>query len=690
MRFLWIVLVLVFGSSVAAQEIMGFSRADFGQVVLNQKQSASGDMEFELSVGQYNNEAITNYSTNSIFAQIGRAVGRLDILTDGGVFPCTAFIVSENHIVTNYHCVPGIVDNDQANISRIQAVQFVAGYTLEGVEEGTAIYQVNPQPIEADKKLDFAVLEVFGNPSRDWGTLRIAANAPNAKDPYWVIGHPMGESQRISREKCRAAEPALSRGVLRHTCDTLPGNSGSPVIDASLQMVIALHHAGSRRNSVNYAIPMARILERSPTLAALRTKTPGEIEADTARQMEELAGRAATLRAELESALQSAENSGAQAQDEIEKLGAALSIALAELAAQRADAVGAASQSSEEREKLVALQNEMAGLQEQLGQMQELRTQREAAEARLLAEEARKNELAAESKRLQDELARTQAALDIAANQTAPALTELRTQRIDALKASGTRRAWQLFVSNYGTEALDSPDMVTAANEIEEIWGRDITPGKIFEELLGLSDNQRKAVQLGLDKAGLNPGPADGAFGGRTRSAIARWNAQNGLEDTKFVNAAMLSAFGIRWTLLIPLEFKSSERARVASAQALRLLGEDADIIKRVSCLGFDPTIYGRFDGHFYVAVRSPKAVKAASFTAERCGGGLVKAGSAAERAYLTEMLGGDLRFFGGGSISSAKAWLGKGSMAVLFQTGILSRSNVGDNVTGHVVEWND
>ena len=254
----------------------------------------------------------------------------------------------------------------------------------------------------------------------------------------------------------------------------------------------------------------------------------------------------------------------------------------------------------------------------------------------------------------------------------------------------GTRRAWQLFVTNNGTEGLDSPAMVTAANEIEEIWGRDIKRGKIFEELLDLSTNQRKAVQLGLDRAGFDPGPADGAFGGRTRSAIAQWNAKNGFEETGYVNAAMLSAFGIRWTLLIPLEFKSSERARVASIPALELLGEDADIIERVSCLGFDSTIYGRWNGHFYVAVRSTKAARAAQFSASQCGGYLVKTGLAGERAYLTDLLVGDLRFFGGGAISTARASLDKGSMANLFRTGVLSRSDIGDNITGHVVEWDN
>lgn len=257
---------------VSAQDIVGFDRSDFGNIVLNRKQSASaGDIEFELSVGDYNNESIRNYSPASIFAKIGHSVGRLDILTDKGIFPCTAFIVDKKHILTNYHCVPGILDNERAGATRIDAVQFVAGYTQQGVEEGTKKYIVSPTPVEAHEDLDYALLEVMGDPSAEYGMLKLASSTPHDGDPYWVIGHPMGEAQRISREKCKANNPALSNNRLLHTCDTLPGNSGSPVIDASLQMVVGLHHAGSKRDSVNFAIPMADIIERSEILEAALT-----------------------------------------------------------------------------------------------------------------------------------------------------------------------------------------------------------------------------------------------------------------------------------------------------------------------------------------------------------------------------------------------------------------------------------
>ena len=249
-----------------SQELLGFDRSSFGSVVLSRNQSAGADIQLELSVGSYNNESIQNYSDDSVFAKMGRSVGRLDILTDQGIFPCTAFIVSKSHILTNYHCVPGILDNEQAGATRIDAVQFVAGYVQQGVEDGTKTYIVSPTPVEANQELDYAILEVIGNPSATYGMLALANRQPKDRDPYWVIGHPMGEAQRISREKCRANTPALSDNRLLHTCDTLPGNSGSPVIDASLQQVIGLHHAGSRKDSVNFAIPMALILERSKVL----------------------------------------------------------------------------------------------------------------------------------------------------------------------------------------------------------------------------------------------------------------------------------------------------------------------------------------------------------------------------------------------------------------------------------------
>jgi len=253
-----------------SQDVISFDRSSFGKAVWSQTESTVTDIQLELSIGDYKNEPIINYSDRSDLAKFGRSVGRLDVLTDKGIHRCTAFIVSKQYILTNYHCSLGVLENDRLGATRIEAITFIAGYTQTGVEEGTRKYVTLSNAVEFNKQLDYAVLEVIGDPSAEYGELKLASLAPQSGDPFWIIGHPMGEGQRVSREKCRASEPAVSVGKLLHTCDTLPGNSGSPVIDISLRQVVALHHAGSKKDSVNFAILMSEILKNSKVLTAYK------------------------------------------------------------------------------------------------------------------------------------------------------------------------------------------------------------------------------------------------------------------------------------------------------------------------------------------------------------------------------------------------------------------------------------
>lgn len=278
-------LVTVFMSSAlilastltSAEKLPGFPRDQFGSIVLKNEQNFSGDTNFELAIGDYKNEPIVNYSSDSIFAQLGKSVGRLDTLTDVQVFPCTAFIVSDKHIMTNYHCSVGLVDNPATGASRIDAMSFLIGYLRTGVEENGRKFTVIPTPVEASERLDYAIHEVIGNPSKEFGILKLSDRMPQQGDPFWIIGHPRGEAQRISREQCRASNPPISNRRLLHTCDTLPGNSGSPVIDATTRTVVALHHAGSSIDDVNFGILMKEILEETRTVvASLETGTAND------------------------------------------------------------------------------------------------------------------------------------------------------------------------------------------------------------------------------------------------------------------------------------------------------------------------------------------------------------------------------------------------------------------------------
>lgn len=271
-RFGFAILALVATTAVQAQELLTFDPTAFGKTVLpTAKQSLGGDIQLEVQIGDYKNEFISNYGPNSIFVRTGRAVGRLDVLTNIRSVPCTAFLVSDNRVLTNNHCIPGVLEHPglkEQGATSILGAQLTLGYTVDGVEAGSKQFFVNPVPLETNKDLDYSVLQVIGDANAEFGALPLANVQIEDRSPLWVIGHPLGEAQRISREQCQADAPAVAGNRLRHTCDTMPGNSGSPVIDAGLQQVVALHHAGSRASNVNYAVPMRDILAASAILSA--------------------------------------------------------------------------------------------------------------------------------------------------------------------------------------------------------------------------------------------------------------------------------------------------------------------------------------------------------------------------------------------------------------------------------------
>ena len=144
--------VMSFASLAKSQDVISFDRSSFGKAVWSQTESTVTDVQLELSIGDYKNEPIINYSDRSDLAKFGRSVGRLDVLTDKGIHRCTAFIVSKQYILTNYHCSLGVLENDRLGATCIDAITFIAGYTQTGVEEGTRKYVTLANAVEFNKR----------------------------------------------------------------------------------------------------------------------------------------------------------------------------------------------------------------------------------------------------------------------------------------------------------------------------------------------------------------------------------------------------------------------------------------------------------------------------------------------------------------------------------------------------------
>lgn len=80
----------------------------------------------------------------------------------------------------------------------------------------------------------------------------------------------------------------------------------------------------------------------------------------------------------------------------------------------------------------------------------------------------------------------------------------------------------------HGKSGSSGPVMLAAASEksAEEV-----------ERALALTHAQRLLVQKGLNAMGFDAGTADGIFGPRTRSAVAKWQAARGEVPTGFLDA---------------------------------------------------------------------------------------------------------------------------------------------------------
>ena len=136
--------------------------------------------------------------------------------------------------------------------------------------------------ISDDEILDMGVLRVARRAGSDRlsGPIRLAPEAAVAGRNVAVIGYPGDDSRSYDAEKFerlfgrvfgkkRLAPGRLTQPHawgLRHDCSTLPGNSGSVVLDIETGRALGLHYSGTIFRT-NYAVPaaaIARILRERP------------------------------------------------------------------------------------------------------------------------------------------------------------------------------------------------------------------------------------------------------------------------------------------------------------------------------------------------------------------------------------------------------------------------------------------
>lgn len=168
---------------------------------------------------------------------------------------CTAFLINENTIMTNNHCV-----SSQWNLKNSK----FKIYDRDGARK---TYTCN-EFIITDFQLDMTLIKCKGSPGRTHSYVRlntsslldlppvyvVQENCNYEADPYCVIDRYISYGDILEKKSNRYV----------HTADTLKGSSGSPVISMSNHKVVALHHASSAPDSdvvENYGVSMAVIVK---------------------------------------------------------------------------------------------------------------------------------------------------------------------------------------------------------------------------------------------------------------------------------------------------------------------------------------------------------------------------------------------------------------------------------------------
>lgn len=190
-----------------------------------------------------------------------KAIGRL-IMPAKSNAACTAFLISDDVIMTNHHCISKPEDAVGAKV--------YFNYLSQG-EHQTFICD---KFISNNEKLDYALLKCDGAPGSIFGKVKLSQIEPNSSEPIYLVHQNCDYYQNTGCKRSKKISFGTITDIkgsrIYHNADTLPGSSGSPIFSLDTHEVIGLHNSGSGeeesngrrtgRGKVNLGIKMSQII----------------------------------------------------------------------------------------------------------------------------------------------------------------------------------------------------------------------------------------------------------------------------------------------------------------------------------------------------------------------------------------------------------------------------------------------
>lgn len=263
-------LVTVIGSGLAlamlppiiSAQIRFLPGSEYDRINIRKPQAIQVRLEAMQSSNDF--EQVRNFKENSRFRRVALPVGRLKVkVRDSrgrtGMALCTASIISSEYLLTNNHCIPGVLG------VTVLAAKIEMDYLDERDTARVRSYEVDTVPIESSEALDYSIVRVRGNPSALYGKVVISRSPGALQDAVFIVHHPEGAPKTLSRKDCYINTLADKEFI--HSCDTLGGSSGSPIFSDETFQMIGLHFAGSKEG--NFGKNITSLLAQSSTLESI-------------------------------------------------------------------------------------------------------------------------------------------------------------------------------------------------------------------------------------------------------------------------------------------------------------------------------------------------------------------------------------------------------------------------------------
>ncbi len=183
-------------------------------------------------------------------ASLRGSLGAIGKLTGG----CTAFHLGDGLVATAGHCLP--------KPTKTVAESACGTYSIQWNGEAQPSHCLRYLAYQYDEQSDFALIEVDPLPPTH---IHLPTRDDRADRPSraLVIGYPKDRPLSTTAQACQARwETGTDEQKFFHDCDTLPGHSGSPVLDADSAQLIGVHDGDAEKANYGSFLPSLRQLHQ--------------------------------------------------------------------------------------------------------------------------------------------------------------------------------------------------------------------------------------------------------------------------------------------------------------------------------------------------------------------------------------------------------------------------------------------